>query len=59
MDDSGETALPCDDKLAFDTQRQASAAANVAQYQHGAILRPYRCRHCSLWHLTTKTTNDS
>lgn len=58
MDDSDEVTLPCADKLAFETRRQASAAANVAQYQHGASLRPYRCRHCSLWHLTTKTPID-
>lgn len=53
-DDSDEPAqLPCVDKLVFDTQRQAAASANVAQYQHGTSLRPYRCQYCGLWHLTS------
>ncbi len=59
MNETDEAALPCADKLAFETRRQANAAANVAQYQHGASLRPYHCRHCLLWHLTTKTPIDS
>lgn len=46
-------ALPCTEKLAFDTQKQAEAAANVAEYQHGTKLKAYRCRHCSLWHLSS------
>jgi hypothetical protein len=49
----GQVPLPCADKLAFDTQRLAAVAANVAQYQHGALLRPYRCRYCDLWHLAS------
>jgi hypothetical protein len=52
-EDNGATELPCADKLIFDTQRLASATANVAQYQHGTVLRPYRCRYCQLWHLTS------
>jgi hypothetical protein len=53
--DDGETppALPCADKLAFDTKAQAEAAAVVADYQHGAAVRPYVCRHCGLWHLAS------
>ena len=49
-----EAVLPCDDKLAFDTEREARAAANVAAYQHGARLKAYRCRHCGLWHLSSQ-----
>jgi hypothetical protein len=45
--------LPCAEKLAFDTQRQATAAATVAAYQHGASVRPYVCRYCGLWHLAS------
>ena len=48
-----EAALPCADKLVFDTERQAAAAANVAAYQHGAQVRPYICRYCGLWHLSS------
>jgi hypothetical protein len=50
---SEESVLPCADKLAFDTPKQARAAAAVAEYQHGAQLKIYRCRHCNLWHLST------
>jgi hypothetical protein len=45
--------LPCQDKLAFDYRKQAEAAAVVADYQHGTLLRPYRCQYCDLWHLTS------
>jgi hypothetical protein len=45
--------LPCKDKLAFDTRKQAAAAANVALYQHGTKLKVYVCRHCELWHLSS------
>ena len=48
-----ESLLPCAEKLAFDTQRQAQAAATVAEYQHGSHLRPYVCRYCGLWHLSS------
>jgi len=46
-------ALPCSEKLAFDTYKEAEAAAIVAEYQHGTKLRPYECRYCGLWHLTS------
>jgi hypothetical protein len=46
-------ALPCAEKIAFDTQRQAAAAANVAEYQHGAHVKPYMCHYCGLWHLSS------
>lgn len=53
-DDNEEApALPCADKLAFDTERLATAAATVAEYQHGANLRAYVCRYCGLWHLSS------
>lgn len=50
-----EQELPCKDKLAFDTQKQAQATATVALYQHGAKLKTYVCRHCKLWHLSSTT----
>lgn len=53
MDDEAVT-LPCANKLAFDTQKQANAAATVTQYQHGTKLKSYRCRHCQLWHLSSQ-----
>jgi hypothetical protein len=48
-----EPAFPCAEKLVFDTLRQAQAAANVAEYQHGAKVAPYECRYCGLWHLSS------
>jgi len=46
--------LPCNDKLRFDTQAEANAAALLAQHQHNSKLKSYKCRHCSLWHLASK-----
>lgn len=48
-----EPTLPCADKLNFDTQKQAKAAATVAAHQHGVKLKPYLCRYCQLWHLAS------
>jgi hypothetical protein len=45
--------LPCVDKLVFDTKVAAQAAATVAQYQRGVNLKVYRCKYCSLWHLSS------
>ncbi len=53
MDYQESTQLPCADKLVFDSKLQANAAANVAEYQHGTVLKSYRCRHCHLWHLAS------
>lgn len=50
--------LPCADKLVFDTRRQAAAMANVLRYQRGTRLRPYICRYCHLWHLSTDRGGD-
>jgi len=46
-------ALPCLEKLSFDTQKQAATAALVARHQHGTKLKVYRCKHCNLWHLAS------
>lgn len=50
----GIEALLCKDKLAFDTERQARAAAVVAEHQHGTKLKAYLCRYCGLWHLSSR-----
>lgn len=49
--DEPAAELPCADKLALDTKKQAEAAATVAEHQHGTKLAVYKCQHCSLWHL--------
>ncbi|MBA2279177.1 hypothetical protein H0V99_01925 [Candidatus Saccharibacteria bacterium] len=51
--DEIQTQLPCADKLVFDTINQAQATATTAQYQHGAKVKPYKCQHCKLWHLSS------
>lgn len=47
-------ALPCADKLAFDTAKEANAAGAAADWQYGASLKAYKCRHCHLWHLSSQ-----
>ena len=44
----------CSDKMSFDTKREAENTAVVASHQHGSKLKAYRCRNCSLWHLSSK-----
>jgi hypothetical protein len=45
--------LPCHAKLAFDSKKDAQAAATVALFQHGTKLKVYRCKYCGLWHLAS------
>ncbi len=52
--ESEEPALPCADKMAFDTQAEAEGAALTAEWQHGGSLKVYRCRYCNLWHLSSE-----
>lgn len=52
------TELPCADKMVFDTKAEAAATGLAADWQHGSQLRPYRCRHCNLWHLSTVQPTD-
>jgi hypothetical protein len=52
-EDAENNPLPCAEKLVFDSQQAAEAAANIADYQHGMKLKIYRCRYCDLWHLST------
>jgi hypothetical protein len=49
MEESEE--LPCVEKLAFDSKKQAQTAATVADYQHDTKVAPYMCQYCGLWHL--------
>jgi hypothetical protein len=53
MTDETTDALPCDDKLVFDTKKDAEATANVAHYRYGNKLKAYVCRYCGLWHLSS------
>lgn len=53
VDNDEPPKLPCADKLAFDTPKEARANATVAAYRYGTKLRIYHCRHCGLWHLSS------
>jgi len=48
-----EAPLPCAEKLAFDTKKDADATANVAHYRYGSHVHSYKCRYCGLWHLSS------
>lgn len=48
-----ETELPCKDKLAFDTKKQAEATVMVVDWQYGSKVHAYLCRYCKLWHLAS------
>lgn len=50
--------LPCADKLAFDTRKDAEATANVAHYRYGNKLKAYVCRYCNLWHLSSSPSDE-
>lgn len=50
---SDEDTLPCVDKMAFDSEKEARIAAMVAKFQHGTELKVYRCKYCGLWHLAS------
>lgn len=52
MEDS-EAALPCANKMVFDTKKDAEATAVTAEWRYGTKLKAYLCRHCSLWHLSS------
>jgi hypothetical protein len=49
-----ESDLQCQEKLVDDTKNEASAAATTLKWQKGIKLRPYKCRRCGLWHLTSQ-----
>lgn len=53
-----DTQASCEDKLAFDTEREAKSAATAVAWQRGATLAPYHCKLCGLWHLTTRHKED-
>lgn len=48
-----ENVLPCSDKIAFGTRKEAEVAVVVAAHQHGSQLKAYRCKYCGLWHLSS------
>lgn len=59
MYDEETDALPCVEKLVFDTKKQAETAATVANYQHGINLKAYVCKYCGLWHLSSNYSDEN
>ncbi len=55
MEQEVTASLPCAEKMVFDTKKDAEATALAADWQHGASLKAYQCRHCGLWHLSSQT----
>jgi hypothetical protein len=55
MDAQGDDVqkLPCAEKVAFDTKKEAAAAGSAAEWQYGGSLKAYQCQYCRLWHLSS------
>ncbi|MGB4800861.1 MAG: hypothetical protein WBP03_05095 [Candidatus Saccharimonadales bacterium] len=53
MEETDAVKLPCADKIAFDSKKQAEATATTSAYWYGTRPHAYRCSHCGLWHLST------
>jgi hypothetical protein len=51
--ENDKNKLPCAEKITYDSKSKAEGAAAAADWQHGASLRPYKCQHCKLWHLSS------
>lgn len=58
VDTDENNGLPCAEKLAFDTKKDADATANVAHYRYGNKLKSYVCRYCNLWHLSSNSDDE-
>lgn len=52
--DNEAKELPCKDKLVFDSKKEADNTALAVDWQRGASLKSYKCKHCGLWHLSSK-----
>lgn len=48
-----DKALPCADKLAFDSEKEALDQARVIKWRRDTNLKAYKCRYCELWHLSS------
>jgi hypothetical protein len=57
MESSDENKLPCAEKLAFNTRKEAQGTATVSEWRYGGNLKVYKCRHCHLFHLATDFGN--
>lgn len=53
IDAMDDETLPCTDKLAFDSEKEALDQARVIKWRHDTDLKAYKCRYCQLWHLSS------
>ena len=44
----------CESKSRFDTQEKAQRYAEKGHARSGWKIRPYKCEHCELWHITKR-----
>lgn len=49
-----KNVLPCAEKMSFDTETEARSTAAAVDWQRGAKLKAYKCRHCDYWHLSSQ-----
>lgn len=54
LSDMEEKTNKCENKMSFDTEKQAQTAATVAEHQRGVKIKPYHCQKCGLWHNATR-----
>ena len=45
--------VKCEDKMTFDTKKEAEKTAVVAEFQRDTKLKVYKCKSCNLWHLSS------
>lgn len=53
MPDREDIALPCAEKMAFETIAAAEATGTVSEWRYGSKLKVYKCRYCHLYHLSS------
>ncbi len=58
INSNDDKSLPCVEKLAFDSKKDAETSALVAKYQHGTSLKAYKCQYCGLWHMSSGYTDS-
>jgi len=46
-------ALPCAEKISFDSKESAEVTATTSEYWYGSRPHAYKCRYCHLWHLSS------
>ena len=53
-----DNALPCVEKMVFNTRKEAQAVGTAADWQYGGSLTAYKCQYCHLYHLSSQPSSD-